>query len=54
MNMKSHVKSKSHRKLNSHGGSQRVTRKVKHHLLVIYIPSLYEKRMFILASPTRN
>jgi len=51
-NMKIHVKSKSHRKSNSHGGSQRVTRKVKCHLLVIYTPSLYEKRDFHLGSST--
>ena len=42
-------KLKSHRKLNSHEGSQRVTR-VKHHPLVIYTPSLYEQRTFHLGS----
>ena len=47
-NTKSHVKLKSHRKSNNHEGSQRVTRKRKHHPLVMYTPSLYEKRNFHL------
>lgn len=42
-------KLKSHRKLNNHEGSQRVTRS-KYHPLVIYTPSLYEQMTFHLGS----
>lgn len=41
---------KGHRNSNSHEGSQRVTRRVKHHPLVIYTPSLCEQRTFHLGS----
>ena len=53
-NMKIHVKSKIHRKSNSPEGSQRVTQKVKHHLLVIYPPSLYDKNTFHLGSSRKS
>ena len=43
-------KLKGHRKSNNHEGSQRVTRRVKHHPLVIYTPSLYEQWNFHLGS----
>ena len=42
-------KLKSQKKLNNHESSQRVTRG-KHHPLVIYSPSLYEKNNFHLGS----
>jgi len=50
MEYKESCKLKSHRKSNNHEGSQRVTRKGKHHPLVIYTPSLYEQRTFHLGS----
>jgi len=42
-------KLKIHMKLNSHEGSQRVTRG-RHHPLVIYTPSFYEPETFHLGS----
>ena len=44
---------KSHRKLNSHEGSSRVT-KIKNHPWLYITPSLYEKGIFNLAPPTKH
>ena len=47
---RTHMEYEDSRKSKIHEGSQIVIRRVKNHPLVIYTPSLYEQRTFILSS----